>query len=77
MRLLMLLLHRYFIIHIFILLTISSKKGVSVKKHRNMHDEKEEDASQRRIDRLVVFFLEPRDQFGGGQDLGHAADALA
>src|SRR6202051_4168392 len=33
--------------------------------------------SQRQIDGLVVFSFEPRDQFGGGQDLADAADALA
>src|SRR6185312_17506561 len=32
---------------------------------------------ERGVDRLVVFLLEPRDQFGRRQDLGDAADALA
>src|SRR5450755_37167 len=34
-------------------------------------------ASQRRINRFVVFFFESRDQFGGGPDFADAADALA
>ena len=42
-------------------------------RDRPGHDEE----LQRRIDRFVVFLLEARDQFGGRQDLGDAADALA
>src|SRR3954451_554183 len=33
--------------------------------------------SQRRIDRVRIFLLEPRDQLGGRQDLADAADALS
>src|ERR1700710_1930096 len=33
--------------------------------------------SQRRIDRVRIFLLEPRDQFGGRQNPADAADALS
>src|ERR1700712_5198071 len=35
------------------------------------------ETSQRGIDGVGVFLAEPRDQFGGGQNLADAADALA
>jgi hypothetical protein len=33
--------------------------------------------SQWRVDGLGILLFEPLDQFGGRQDSGHAADALA
>ena len=47
------------------------------KLDKSDFDGRREENSQRRIDRLCVFLLKPRDQFRCRQNLGDAADALA